>query len=173
MIRLGKLEYCTKRTHTKSGKSSPATDGAVVLVVPAEVLLVAVLNVHAMSLGLHVDLRGLVAVVTLGSIQVVVRSRSSNLELALSTPNLGLSLGSAEVSLRGLPLLLDLRTIVGVGRALSLGTTTLEGKLGGLELELRSVVLNFGSLESVSELGALETEFASSGSVLEHGTLDS
>ena len=140
-----------------------------------DLLVVDLRLLHAVAADgwVEVSLGSVVSVVGGGSSNVVLLDGLGDGEVTLGTGKLVVKGGSVEVLLWGDELLLDLRAGVMEVWALGVALSALEGDLGGVEGELRSKALNFGSLEGVSDVGTTGGESSSGGSSGKHWVVNS
>lgn len=121
---------------------------------------------------LNVGVRRLSLVGSLRSVNREVSRWTVNTQPWLGSSDLGLGLRSPELNIWGFVLLTEARASILGLRSLGLGTTLLEVKLGGVEVELGAEGLDVWSLEGVAELRSSEGEITGLAAVVEGGAVD-
>ena len=121
---------------------------------------------------LNVGVRRLSLVGSLRSVNREVSRWTVNTQPWLGSSDLGLGLRSPELNIWGFVVLTESRASILGLRSLGLGTTLLEVKLGGVEVELGAEGLDVWSLEGVAELRSSEGEITGLAAVVEGGAVD-
>ena len=130
-------------------------------------------GVHVSVAGVDGGLGGVSDAVGVRSVDVVVGLGSSNGEVGVGTVSLGVSVRSVHVSLRSLPCLLDVRSVVVVLRSVGGTLSALEVESRSLPGKVWSVLGDVRSNELVANNGASGVDGTGVGVSLEAGSVDS